>query len=74
MWVTYLALSEQQQNRDTVAALLWSELDRTHARAALRSTLSAFTTFIPGEWLELDRNLLALSGHALWMDGKAYKG
>lgn len=70
--LAYLALAEQHQNRDVLAALLWPDLDQQHARAALRSTLSVLTTSIPGEWLEADRNLLRLADEALWIDVKVF--
>jgi len=38
--LAYLAITRQQQSRDTLATLLWPEYDQTHARATLRRTLS----------------------------------
>ena len=64
----YLALAEHPQSRDTVAALLWPELDAEHAHSALRSTLSALTTPIPIEWIQADRTLLEVNREALWID------
>jgi DNA-binding SARP family transcriptional activator len=70
--LAYLALAEQRQNRDVLAALLWSDLDQDHARAALRSTLSALATQFPGDWLDTDRSVLALSDQGLWIDVRAF--
>lgn len=70
--LAYLALSEQRQNRDVVAALLWHNLDQDHARAALRSTLSALTTQLPGDWLVTDRSALALNDQAVWIDVREF--
>ena len=39
--LAYLALTRQQQSRETLAALLWPEYEQSHARATLRRTLSA---------------------------------
>ena len=60
----YLALAEQPQSRDSVAALLWPDLDQIHARAALRSTLPALTAPVPVSWLEANRSILALKREA----------
>ncbi len=68
----YLALAEQRQSRDVVADLLWSELDREHGRAALRSTLRALMTPIPFEWIEADRTTLMLKADAVWVDVNAF--
>jgi predicted ATPase/DNA-binding SARP family transcriptional activator len=38
--LAYLAVTGQPQQRDTLAALLWPEADQSHARGALRRTLS----------------------------------
>lgn len=64
----YLALSQQPQSRDVVAALLWPEMDDDRARASLRSTLSALTIPIPISWLQTDRATLALKPDAVWVD------
>ncbi|MCL4251677.1 MAG: hypothetical protein KJ065_26230 [Anaerolineae bacterium] len=64
----YLALSEQPQSRDALAALLWPELDDMHARSALRSTLRALTVDIPVDWLSADRMTVALKRDAIWID------
>ncbi|MCA9903345.1 MAG: hypothetical protein KC547_05770 [Anaerolineae bacterium] len=64
----YLALSEQPQSRDALAALLWPELDETHARSALRSTLRALTADIPIEWIAADRMTVALKRDVIWVD------
>ncbi len=38
--LAYLAVTGQPQQRDTLAALLWPDADQSHARGALRRTLS----------------------------------
>ncbi len=64
----YLALSDRRQSRDTVANLLWPELDRDHGRSALRSTLRTLTTPLPFEWIEADRSALMLKRKVTWVD------
>ena len=38
--LAHLAVTGQPQQRDTLAALLWPDADQSHARGALRRTLS----------------------------------
>ncbi|MCC7209523.1 MAG: hypothetical protein IT323_19595 [Anaerolineae bacterium] len=64
----YLALSPERQSRDTLAALLWTDLDHEHARAAFRSTLSAMTRPVPVRWVASDRLSVALDRACVWID------
>src|SRR5687768_5350266 len=64
----YVALAERPQSRDTLAALLWPDLNQQHARAALRSTLPVLTTRFPQRWLAGDRITLRLNRDAIWVD------
>lgn len=66
--LSYLALAEQPQSRDTLAALFWPTLDQPHARAALRTTLPTLTALVPTPWLAADRGLIALRRDRLWID------
>jgi DNA-binding SARP family transcriptional activator len=68
----YLALSEERQSRETLATLLWPELDHEHARAALRSTLSTMTTASQLAWIEADRTGVALKPDAVWVDAAEF--
>lgn len=45
--LAYLAVTEQPHGRDTLTGLLWPELPRTNARAALRRTISVATAIGP---------------------------
>lgn len=56
--LAYLACQREAQRRDTLAALLWPEYDQ--GRAALRRTLSAIQSVIGEEWINSDRELIAL--------------
>src|SRR5579863_9482658 len=61
--VAYLAITQRQHSRDSLAALLWPENDQSHARAALRRTLSALNKALNGEWLEIERETIGLRFH-----------
>ena len=69
----YLALAEQPHSRDTLAALLWPELDQARAHAALRSTLPALTAHGPAAWLEVERGALAVNRAAIWVDVNEFR-
>ena len=58
--VAYLATTRQQHSRDTLAALLWPENDQSHARAALRRTLSTLNKALQGQWLDIERETIGL--------------
>jgi DNA-binding SARP family transcriptional activator len=64
----YLALNDQPQSRDSVAGLLWPDLDQEHARSALRSALRGLTTPIPVDWIQASRTTLALKRDVTWVD------
>lgn len=59
--LAYLALTRQQQSRDTLAALLWPEYDQSHARATLRRTLSTLNKALPASCLDVDRETISLA-------------
>src|SRR5579863_9279283 len=61
--IAYLAVTRQQHSRDSLAALLWSENDQPHARAALRRTLSTLNTALAGRWLDIERETIGLNFH-----------
>jgi DNA-binding SARP family transcriptional activator len=71
--LAYLAVTRASHRRETLAALLWPELDQARARAALRRTLSALNTALGGQWLEADRQSIGLTVSSantpsLWVD------
>jgi predicted ATPase/DNA-binding SARP family transcriptional activator len=71
--IAYLAITGQRQSRDKLAALLWPDYDQTHARAALRRTLSTLNKALFGEGLDLEREQLNLHpGPDLWLDVTAF--
>lgn len=62
--LVYLAVTNQPHSRDALAALLWPELDQSRARAALRRALSEINTSLAGDWLDADRETVALTPQA----------
>jgi predicted ATPase/DNA-binding SARP family transcriptional activator len=67
--LTYLVMTRQSHTRDALATLLWPELDQSHARAALRRTLSALRKALGGTWLDVDRETIGLRPDAdPWLD------
>src|SRR5579884_2043811 len=67
--LAYLAITRQQQSRDTLATLLWPEYDQPHARATLRRTLSALNKALAGNWLEIGRETVSLKQNSdFWLD------
>jgi DNA-binding SARP family transcriptional activator len=71
--LAYLALAKHRQKRETIASFLWPDLDQEHALAALRTTLSALTTVAPGDWLDKERQTLALHHDSIWIDVIAFQ-
>ena len=58
--LAYLAVTGTPHRRDALAAFLWPELDQTHARAALRRTLSSLHIALAGDWLAINRETIGL--------------
>jgi predicted ATPase/DNA-binding SARP family transcriptional activator len=65
----YLVSVGERQSRDTLATLLWPELDQRQARASLRRHLSELHQALPGDWLQADQEYIELRPEAdLWLD------
>jgi DNA-binding SARP family transcriptional activator len=73
--MAYLAVSGESHSRDALATLLWPDYDQTHARGALRRTLSALNKALAGEWLEVDRESIGLNPNVpIWLDVAEFQG
>jgi DNA-binding SARP family transcriptional activator len=58
--LAYLAVTGRPHTRDALCTLLWPEYDHEHARGALRRTLSTLRKALGSEWIETDRERVAL--------------
>jgi len=67
--LAYLALTGQPHRRDTLAALLWPDLDQRRARAGLRRVLFSLQDALPGKWWEVERETVSVQpSPELWVD------
>ncbi|MGI8586125.1 MAG: ATP-binding protein [Chloroflexia bacterium] len=73
--LAFLAVTKQRHTRDKLAALFWPEYDQTHARGALRRTLSALNKALAGDQLSTEGETIGLNpGSVLWLDVDAFHG
>lgn len=69
----YLAVTGRPQRRETLAALLWPDADETHARSALRRTLSVVKGALGDGGVHATRDELALrEGEGIQIDVRAF--
>ncbi|MFO7678728.1 MAG: AAA family ATPase [Chloroflexota bacterium] len=66
--LAYLALSGERPSRDFLAAFLWPDFDDSHAKAALRRTLSALKTAVGPTTIFANRESIGLEPDAVWCD------
>ena len=67
--LAYLALSEGSHSRDSLAALLWPELDHRRARAEVRRTLSLLNRLLGSAWFAIDRETVGWAPKGeTWLD------
>ena len=65
----YLAVTGEGQRRDTLATLLWPNVDQSRARGALRRDLSVLNKALGQQWLVIDRETVSLSRDPeFWLD------
>ncbi len=58
--VAYLAVTRGMHSRDSLAALLWQNYDQSHARGALRRTLSVLHSALGPDQLAIEREAVGL--------------
>lgn len=67
--LAYLALTNQPHSRDSLAALFYPDTDQSHARGALRRTLSTLNKALGGECLISSRESVSINtASGLWVD------
>jgi len=64
----YLALTHTAHERDELAAFFYPDADTSHARAALRRTLSSLKTALAENILDVERETLALNVENIRID------
>lgn len=71
--VAYLAVTGSYQSRETLAALLWPEMDDERARAGLRRTLSSLKRAAGDGPFQVSRDGLGLNPDEVWCDVTAFE-
>ncbi len=72
--LVYLALATEPQRRDSLTALFWPEAETSHARNNFRRTLSTLKSAVGENWLEIDRETVALIRHEeYWNDVEEFE-
>ncbi len=65
----YLAVTRQMHTRQSLATLFWPEYDQSKALAYLRRTLWTLNEALGKDWLQSDREAIAISPEdSLWLD------
>ena len=83
--LSYLAVMQQPQSRDSVATLLWPDSDQQRSRAALRTVIAELRKMPISNFLDIDRQVIGFRAddnfyvdihefHALMTDGLSANG
>lgn len=64
----FLTVTAESHHRDTLAVLLWPELNQVRARAALRRTLSTLRNAIPTNFLITGGDTVGVDSSIYWLD------
>lgn len=70
--LTLIAVSDVKPGRDRIIGLLWPDKDESHARGALRTTLSTLNSELGETLLVSEGDYLCLKG-AVWNDVKDFR-
>lgn len=70
--LAYLAVTGEYHSRESLAALLWPEMDDERARAGLRRTLSSLRSVVGDEVLYVTRDGLVLNPDSVWCDATLF--
>jgi predicted ATPase/DNA-binding SARP family transcriptional activator len=71
----YLAVTRENQTRESLITLLWPELEPSRARAGLRRNLSVLRKALADEWLVVDRETIGLKiSEDFWLDVEKFLG
>ena len=72
--LAYLAVTGKARTRDQLAALFWPDYDHAAAFAYLRRTLWELNNVLGDEWIEANRETVALKpGSDFWLDTDAFQ-
>src|SRR4026207_1485771 len=72
--LAYLAVTGKAHTRDQLAALFWPDYDHAAAFAYLRRTLWELNNVLGDEWIEANRETVALNpGSDFWLDTDAFQ-
>lgn len=72
--LAYLAVTGRSHTRESLATLLYPDYDETHARGALRRTLSTLHNVIKGDYLHATRDTVELQFLAdIWVDVQEFE-
>lgn len=73
--LAYLAVRGKPSRRESLTTIFWPESDPTHAKAALRRTISALNKGLKRKWLAIDRETVGLvRENGFWMDITEFVG
>lgn len=72
--LAYLAVNHKEAGRDTLAALLWSEMDRAKSLAGLRRALASINKTPVGDYIEADRRVIQFHNTtSIWVDVREFE-
>lgn len=70
--LAYLAVTNKQHSRDSLAAMLFPDAEPRRALNGFRQVLSHAKALVGGEVITADRKTVGLDGNRLWLDVRAF--